>query len=224
VPIDQTRSVNDGLPHRVSDGVFATTKRLPNMTESASTHTHHSTLFELSDIDCSPLQNKLSFDVGERHVRGSDYHSTGPYVHVPGDEDISGTDCSDDERVVLVVDDNSVNRKILARMLTHYKIKNHLAENGLVAVDFLRKCRNVTSNPRDPCVGLVLMDLQMPVMDGYEAISSLRELNVSAPIIALTANALSREKDRALEAGATHFVTKPILRQDLLSLCTKYMP
>jgi CheY-like chemotaxis protein len=65
------------------------------------------------------------------------------------------------------------------------------------------------------------MDLQMPVMDGYEAMETLRGDGVSLPIVALTANALSR-KARAFKAGANEFQTKPILR-DCNALCSRFL-
>jgi CheY-like chemotaxis protein len=67
------------------------------------------------------------------------------------------------------------------------------------------------------------MDLQMPVMDGYEAMETLRGDGVNLPIVALTANALSREKQRAFEAGANDFQTKPILREDVHALCNRFL-
>eukprot|EP00121_Abeoforma_whisleri_P012964 Awhi_evm1s11967 len=67
------------------------------------------------------------------------------------------------------------------------------------------------------------MDLQMPIMDGFEATEILRKEGVTIPIIALTANALSEERRRSLQAGATEFHTKPILRENVYSLCTRFI-
>jgi CheY-like chemotaxis protein len=73
------------------------------------------------------------------------------------------------------------------------------------------------------CMVLPLMDLQMPVMDGFEAMETLRGHGVSLPIAAQTANALSREKQRAFKAGAIEFQTKPILREDMHALCNRFL-
>jgi two-component system chemotaxis sensor kinase CheA len=126
--------------------------------------------------------------------------------------------------VVLVVDDNDLNRKLLGRMLSQFKVEYVEASNGQEAVDAVKASRNFTRNPNDCCIGLILMDLCMPVLDGYEAIEVIRrDLNVNVPILALTANALEQERDKVLRAGATEFETKPILRRDLHAKCQKYL-
>jgi signal transduction histidine kinase/ActR/RegA family two-component response regulator len=125
--------------------------------------------------------------------------------------------------VVLIIDDNKVNRKIIGRMLKFYNLESVEAENGKAALEIIRTSQNVTGDTNTPHFGLILMDLQMPVMDGYEAIETLRGNGLSLPIIALTANALSREKHRAFEAGATDFQTKPILREELHALCSRFL-
>jgi CheY-like chemotaxis protein len=84
----------------------------------------------------------------------------------------------------------------------------------------------MTGDDTAPHFGLVFMDLSMPVMDGYEAIERLRGLGKGLkflPIVALTANALAEEKRRALEAGATEFNTKPILRNVLHATCAQHL-
>jgi CheY-like chemotaxis protein len=116
-----------------------------------------------------------------------------------------------------------VNRKIIGRMLKFYNLESVEAVNGKEAVQIIRTSQNVTGDSNAPHFGLILMDLQMPVMDGYEAMESLRGDGVSLPIVALTANALSRERQRASEAGANEFQTKPILREDLYALCNRFL-
>jgi len=129
------------------------------------------------------------------------------------------------DNVVLIVDDNSVNQKIIAKMLDHFKVKHRIAGNGQEAVDaFVDGSRNLNQSNIDlPQFVLVFMDLCMPVMDGYDAITELRKLGVSIPIVALTANALQQERDRAAAVGATDFQTKPILRKDFHELCKKFL-
>jgi CheY-like chemotaxis protein len=68
-------------------------------------------------------------------------------------------------------DDNKVNRKIIGRMLRFYNVESVEAVNGKEAVD-IRASQNVTGDPNAPHFGLILMDLQMPVMDGYEAMET----------------------------------------------------
>jgi CheY-like chemotaxis protein len=124
---------------------------------------------------------------------------------------------------VLVADDNQVNRKIIGKMLAFFDIEYELAVNGQEAVNMLQSSRNVTGDPNEPYFALVFMDLYMPVMDGYDAIETIRGRKIDVPIVALTANALTQERTRALALGATEFQTKPILRNDLHAVCTRYL-
>ena len=125
--------------------------------------------------------------------------------------------------VVLVVDDNAINVKILCRMLDRFDIEHKSASNGQEAVDQVLNSRNVTHNPKHIRFGLVLMDLCMPVMGGCEAIRTLRRRNVDVPVIALTANALDDSRDEAMVAGATEFATKPIGRDALFDKVAHYL-
>ena len=129
------------------------------------------------------------------------------------------------EGVVLIVDDNAVNRKLLGRMLKSFNVEYETAEHGQDAIDvILKRSRNVTGDPSCPHFKLILMDLSMPVLGGIEATRILREVhNVDIPIVALTANALVEHKEEALEAGATLFRTKPILRNDLHPVCRQFL-
>jgi signal transduction histidine kinase/DNA-binding response OmpR family regulator len=111
---------------------------------------------------------------------------------------------------VLVVDDNVVNQKVAQHMLRGMGAEVTLAGNGVQALEQLR-----TSD-----FDLVLMDCQMPVMDGYEATRQLRQTsnqyrNVNIPVIALTANALAADRALCLEAGMTDYLSKPIDRARL---------
>lgn len=117
-----------------------------------------------------------------------------------------------------------MNRKLLTRMLTYFNLEFKTAENGQVAVDIMKESRNFTGDPDAPHFGMVLMDLSMPVMDGYEAILTLRKkMMLDVPIVALTANAMEEEKRKSLENGATEFATKPILRPTLHAKCAIYL-
>lgn len=152
--------------------------------------------------------------------------------------------------VVLVVDDNEMNRKLIGRMLSNFHVEYELAEHGQEALNVMAKSRNVTGNADAPQFGLILMDMQMPgtsgkrvcllcnfilrafhsshfpvvtVMDGVEAIERLRAQKLVVPIVALTANALDEWKKKALQAGATDYETKPILRDHLYAKCQQYL-
>jgi osomolarity two-component system, sensor histidine kinase SLN1 len=127
------------------------------------------------------------------------------------------------DAVVLVVDDNPMNRKLLSRMLKSFNLENVEACNGKEAVDVMLKSRNHTGAPNDPQIGFVLMDLSMPVMGGCDAIRLIRQNGMDVPIMALTAAAIEEGRDMALAAGATAYATKPILTEDLHSKCTHFL-
>ena len=88
-----------------------------------------------------------------------------------------------------------------------------VADNGAIAVDMVKQ------NHYD----LILMDLQMPVMDGYTASKKIREINQQLPIIALTASATSNVKGKVLEAGMQDYVTKPFNPTDFFLRLKKYL-
>jgi CheY-like chemotaxis protein len=120
--------------------------------------------------------------------------------------------------VVLVAEDNEINQEVIMEMLDILGYEADLATNGREAVSQLDPDRHA----------LVLMDLQMPEVDGYEATSSIRSLPEPAstiPIIALTANAQSEDRSRCLAAGMNDHVSKPIdlarLREVLDTWCRR---
>lgn len=103
-------------------------------------------------------------------------------------------------RRILLVEDNEVNRKVATRLLSKLQLEVDIAVNGLEAVE------KATDNNYD----LILMDCQMPEMDGYEATRVLRERGVQTPIIALTANALEGDREKCLACGMNDYLSKPI--------------
>jgi len=113
---------------------------------------------------------------------------------------------------VLIVEDNPLNQEVALAMLESIKCKSSIAENGSLALELLKK-------PHD--FDLVLMDCQMPVMDGFEATRMYRSYEASnifgkrLPIIALTANAMQGDRERCLEAGMDDFLSKPFRMNDL---------
>ena len=120
-------------------------------------------------------------------------------------------DLPSNEAVVLVVDDNAMNRKLLARMLKTFNLEHQEASNGQEAVEAMLRSRNYTNDENDPFIGFVLMDLSMPVMSGTEAIKAIRKNGIDVPIMALTAAAVDEGRDGAIAAGATDYSTKRTL-------------
>ena len=103
---------------------------------------------------------------------------------------------------ILLVEDNEMNRDMLSRRLTKRGYEVLIAVDGAEALELAR-----AEGP-----DLILMDMSLPVMDGWEATRELKKTDDtrSIPIIALTAHAMSADKDRALEAGCDDFDTKPV--------------
>lgn len=108
---------------------------------------------------------------------------------------------------VLLVEDAPINQILISRFLTGAGAQVELANNGLEGVK-----KALSGN-----YGIVLMDIQMPEMDGYEATTTLRGRGYKTPIIALTAHALKEDRDRCLAAGCSDHLTKPIDRRLLIS-------
>ncbi len=108
---------------------------------------------------------------------------------------------------ILVVEDNAMNQKLATHVLTGFGFTSDIAENGKIAVAKLKKGR----------YDLVIMDMQMPVMDGYEATTIIRtKLNSNIPIIAMTAHALSSEREKCLRLGMNDYISKPFKPNELL--------
>lgn len=114
---------------------------------------------------------------------------------------------------VLIVDDSSDNRLLIDLYLKKKGIQSEFADNGAAAVE------KALANHYD----LVLMDMQMPVMDGYTATKTLRDKGVQTPIIALTAHAMSEDRNRCLAAGCNDYLTKPIESAKLYSTVQAYV-
>ncbi|WP_232784284.1 response regulator [Moritella sp. Urea-trap-13] len=117
---------------------------------------------------------------------------------------------------VLLVEDTFINQKVTIMMLQKLGIEVTLAENGQIAVDL---CKEQSFN-------LILMDCQMPVLDGFEATKIIRENEAAdqhIPIIALTANVLQTVKDNCFAAGMDDFMAKPVSKQLLTLMLQKHL-
>ncbi|MFN8577380.1 MAG: response regulator [Candidatus Sericytochromatia bacterium] len=106
---------------------------------------------------------------------------------------------------ILIVEDNKVNVMVATKFLDKWNMTYEVAENGLIATQKFQK------NKFD----LILMDLQMPEMDGYTATQEIRKLDKTIPIIALTANTVSEEREKCLNSGFNEYITKPFKSENL---------
>ena len=121
---------------------------------------------------------------------------------------------------ILLAEDNELNREIAEEILNAYGFEVDIAENGVIAVE---KVGTAAPGRYD----LVLMDVQMPIMDGYTATRRIRELGNPAlagiPILAMTANAFDEDRRNALESGMNGFLSKPIVIADLVQEMRKIL-
>lgn len=115
----------------------------------------------------------------------------------------------------LVVEDNPVNQMVLKGILKKLHFDVLTAENGQVAVDILQ----------EKVVAVVLMDCQMPIMDGFQATQAIRNMenaNSSVPIIAITANAMAKDRENCLQAGMSDYLSKPVKAHQIRQVLTKW--
>ncbi len=118
------------------------------------------------------------------------------------------------DKVILIVEDNELNSRLLQKMIEPTGVKVILARDGIPAIEECRK---------NPDIDLVLMDIQMPDMDGYEATRIIKKLRPDIPVIAQTAYAMTEEREKIMEAGCNDYLAKPIRQRDLLNVLGKYL-
>jgi signal transduction histidine kinase/DNA-binding response OmpR family regulator/HPt (histidine-containing phosphotransfer) domain-containing protein len=114
---------------------------------------------------------------------------------------------------ILVVDDGDANRRLIKLILEKAGCRVTEAENGKVGSDL------ALANDFD----IILMDMQMPVMDGYKATATLREAGTKTPIIALTANAMTGDREKCMSAGCDDFLAKPVRIEEVLRTVNGYL-
>ncbi len=120
---------------------------------------------------------------------------------------------------ILLVEDNTTNQQVAVAMFTKLRYNVDIAANGIEAIDALKKIP----------YALVVMDLQMPLMDGIEATREIRRMgneimNPDVTIIAMTANATEEDRKKCLKAGMNDFITKPFFLHSLRELLDKWLP
>ncbi len=115
---------------------------------------------------------------------------------------------------ILIVEDEEINSFYIEEILTDYNVKVSHANNGKEAVEIF------TSNQD---IDLILMDIKMPIMDGYEATQNIRKINNEIPIIALTAYTMSSDRKKALQAGCNDHIPKPVKPDKLIEVIKKYL-
>jgi len=152
--------------------------------------------------------------------KGSTFYFTIPYT-MATNENNENVAIAMDEGVekpaqmlnILIAEDDAESSILLTKIVQKFGKDVFNARTGIEAVDICRK---------NPDINLILMDIQMPEMDGYEATRQIRKFNTNVVIIAQTAFALSGDKELALEAGCNEYISKPIKRKQLLESINKY--
>ncbi len=119
-----------------------------------------------------------------------------------------------EDAVILIVEDDISNKMYLRTLLKKNKFKSIEASNGKQAVEI---CQN------DPSVSLVIMDLKLPIMDGYEATLLIKKLRPELPVIAVSAHALTGDREKALRASADKYIAKPFQQEVLLDQIRSYL-
>lgn len=177
----------------------------------------------LFDIIQKPLRPATLADVLRRFRRGD----RPPTVEQdePGGRPASGETVREDSGEpprqtgrILLVEDNDVNQVVLSEMLTTYGYSCEIADNGQIGVEMASR------EPFD----LILMDCQMPVMDGYEAAAAIRRLErergrEAAVIVALTADATMESRDRCLGLGMNDYLSKPVAPEQLIATVRRWI-
>jgi PAS domain S-box-containing protein len=151
---------------------------------------------------------------------GSTFYFTLPYNAEPVEKEVVGkvVQAQDEKKQIknlkiLIAEDDKISEMLITIDVDKFSKEILNASNGFEAVEV---CRN------NPDTDLILMDIQMPEMNGYEATRQIRQFNKDVVIIAQTAFGLSGDREKSIEAGCNDYIAKPIVKAELLALMQKY--
>ena len=207
-----------GIPEAKKHRIFNRFEKLDNFAQGTG----------LGLSICKAIADATGGEVGFESTEnvGSEFWYIG-YTNVEYVEKAEGADLSEDsaeepiadtcaEEIcdldILVAEDNDSNFRLIGNLLRNNRLAR--AITGDEAVELART----------RAFDLILMDIRMPVMDGLQATALIREFDPEIPIIALTANAFDSDKDNALTAGCSYFMTKPIKKRELIQLLSILLP
>ncbi len=165
---------------------------------------------QLLELQGGSIQVESTVGVGSVFIFNLTFIKSGHVTEQKKELPVSMPDISPTEELsILLVEDNTLNQLLAKKVITNWKWKVEIAENGLIAVQKVR----------DNNYDLVLMDIQLPEMDGYEATGKIRKTlplpKCNIPIIAMTAHAISGEEEKCIKAGMNDYMSKPFEEQVL---------
>jgi CheY-like chemotaxis protein/two-component sensor histidine kinase len=210
--------VNDtgiGIPKHRIDGIFD---------RFVQADTSHSRSYEGSGLGLSIARAYVEMLGGELKVeseqgRGSSFYFTIPFrpakeTHNPVDEINTDKFADLQKHFFLVAEDDAISYNYLYKVLESEKVKIIRALNGEEAVNICRE---------NPLISLVLMDIKMPVLDGYEATQQILAFRPGLPVIATTAYAFPEDRQKALSCGCVDYIAKPINKDKLIEIINKHL-
>jgi len=152
--------------------------------------------------------------------KGSSFYFTVPYVKSKGQTEaieqqkIAEEYDADSVKNILVVEDDDASLLLITKILNSLKINIHHVTNGKDAIEFIES---------NPGTDLILMDIKLPGIDGYEATSEIKKINSDIPVIAQTAYAIAGDREKAISIGCDDYISKPIRPDKLLELVLSYV-
>lgn len=203
--IETCRQIIESSPHKYPTMIMVTAYDLDKAKEAA--HGIDISGFLTKPITISSLFDTIANSYGPNGLTLSNSNDSEPLAQAH--DNLYGA-------TVLLVEDNEINRELAIELLAQQGIKVVIAVNGKEALERLAE------NDFD----LVLMDCQMPVMDGYQATQEIRQMPqyASLPIIAMTANVLPQDIERALQAGMNDHIAKPLQIEQMFATLEHWMP
>ena len=203
--VETCRQIIENSPHKYPTMIMVTAYNLDKAKEAAQDIDISG--FLTKPITISSLFDAIANSYGANAIAPSKSDHTEPLVHAY--DALKGA-------TVLLVEDNEINRELAIELLTQQDMQVVIACNGEEALERLNE------NDFD----LVLMDCQMPIMDGYQATRSIRQMPQYAdlPIIAMTANVLTQDIERAMQAGMNDLIAKPIHIEQMFATLERWMP
>lgn len=149
---------------------------------------------------------------------GSTFYFTIPYIAIENvdtdfEESILIKEIENKKLKIVIAEDDAISKLLISKAISKYSKEIIMVSNG---VEVVETCRN------NPDIDLVLMDINMPIMNGHEATEEIRKFNKNVIIIAQTANALSNDKKNAIDSGCNDYLSKPVNMLSLSDLITKY--